>query len=189
MKTKNVIIVLLLAGITVLGILYYNKCKEVNQNQSVSELLYTAKAKCSTAEELCSTTLNECGRDIGQDSLWYAQELIRGRRNVFNVVYGYQIDLKYIDQMYKAIHLFNGDSSAHNNNPIQGIRIYEAVSRRKINNEMKREPDLVMVPYLKSCKDIYLVDNKMLTKYGVKIYSHFRPCPRLCGDESFYIHQ
>lgn len=189
MKTKNLIIAVLSIGIIVLGVLYYQKCQETVADRSVSEELYTSKGKCSTAEELCSTTKSECGRGIGKDSVYYVQELIRGRKNVFNVVYGYQINLKHIHEMYQAIQEFNADAVANKTDTIQGIRFYEAVSKRLIKGEINREPDLVMIPYLQSCEDIYLVDNKKLTEYGVKMYSHFRPCPKLCGDGSLYIHQ
>lgn len=190
MKTKNLIIAILSIGIVVLAILYFNKCQETAAYRSISEDLY--KRKCIPANEFCSTIKSECGLGIGKDSVYYVRELIERRKSIVNVVYGYQIDLKHIDEMYKAIQNYNADIKSRKGSykdMIQGLRFYEAKSRRLVDNEYKMEPDLVMIPYLKSCKDIYLVDNKKLTQYGVKMYSHFRPCPRLCGKEPFYIHQ
>ncbi len=193
MKTKNLIIAILSIGIIVLAILYFNKCQETAPLQpNISEELYTVKRKCYTAEELCDTAKSTCGAGYGEESIDYIRKLIEDRTNIFNQVYGYQINLTKIDEMYKAIQRFNAVARRDNTDTIQGIRIYEAVSRRQINGTSRREPDLVMLPYLQNCEDVYLVDDHRFTQYGVKMYTHFRPCPRLCSDkkeDKRYIYQ
>lgn len=198
MKTKDLIIGLLLVGIAVLGVLYYNKCQEVSSNADKQTTFSQSdnneksnggrRKKCYTAEELCNM-VDACGQGYTIKDTAEIRKMINARKSVFNKVYGYQIDLKHIDSLRESIRKFN-EAGSDKDLKIIGLRFYEAKSIRKIQSTDQYEQDLVMIPYLSNCKDVYLVDDKRFANYPAMIYANFRPCPKLCsGEDNLFIHQ
>ncbi len=205
MKTKNVIIGFLLVGITVLGVLYFKKCNENTQGIKNAACQFSPADSCcvditSRLEDVyppngdnwCGNTSESYGEGFYKDSLNYIRNLIlQGKkRNEYNQIYGYQIDIKHIHEMYEAIQAF--DKLSEKNGTVltvAGIRLYEAVSKRIINGKSHKKADLVMIPYLSSGEDVFLVDtlpSPIVSDF--KMYTHFRPCPKLCSDRQ-YIYQ
>lgn len=207
MKTKNVIIGFLLIGISVLGILYFKKCHENPRNMKNSACQFSSSDSCcvditSRLDDVyppdgtnwCGNTRESYGKAFGKDSLNYIRRLILEgkKRNEYDQIYGYQIDIKHIHEMYNAIQAFDKQSIKKNGEilSIAGIRFYEAVSKRTINGKLHKKADLIMIPYLSSGEDIFMVDTlpePIVSDF--KMYAHFRPCPKLCSDRHQYIHQ
>lgn len=189
MKTKDLIIAALTVGIVVFAVLYYNVRKEVSSSQArMMNEPGNKKEKCYTARQLLDTLHNACGVGFSERDIPGINKSIAARKSILNTVYGYQINLKCIDSLYAAIQRYN--KIAPDSLKIRGLRFYEAKSTRMIQDKDQYEQDLVMIPYLASGKDIFLVDYKRFRVKDMMIYSHFRPCPKLCADEEkFYIYQ
>ena len=206
MKTKNLIIGILAIAVVALSLLLF---KEKNKgcphdpsgNRSATCQFSSTDSCCvhvtSRLDDIyiegaeCADS-TECGRDFKEDSTGYIRRLIKDAkaRNLYNQIYGYQIDLKYIKEMYETIERFNSDRKGSSKKvlTVVGVRFYEAVSERQINGQNRRKADLVMIPYLSSGDDVFTVDDHQIRDV-FKMYSHFRPCPRLCGPKEKYIYE
>lgn len=197
MKTKDLIIGLLVICVIALGVLYYQKsneegpCGEESRSGTynhccvdstrVLDDVYPGSSSCSNSDLY--------GESFSYKSLGYIQRLIREAKDLdtCNDIYGYQISLEHINEMYKTIRDYN-DTVTIDSNRVEGIRFYEAVSTRMMNGRLKKKADLVMLPYFASGKDVFLVDPSIREPI-FKMYAHFRPCPRLCSNKRIYIHQ
>lgn len=150
MKTKNLIIGVLTIVVVTLSVLLFRaqKCKDNPSGKTSSACDFNSSDSCCVhitsrlediyvgGEECGDST--ECGREFGEDSLDYIRKLIKDAKqlNKFNQIYGYQIEVKHINAMYKAINEFDSmryKDSAGNVLTVSGIRFYKAVSERFIN--------------------------------------------------------
>lgn len=210
MKAKDLVIVLLLICVVILGVLYFSKCNE-DQSKPPSDTMKSCQA--SPKDSCCVDSTyrlddiyrggNGCydssesyGKAFGKESIEEIRTLIDDakKRNRFHQIYGYQIDIEHIDEMYNTIHTFDAlnvkDKKSGKILKVKGIRLYEAVSTRMIHGKKRRKADLVMIPYLSSGYDVFQVDSlPHPLDNEFKMYAHFRPCPRLCSNKKIYIHQ
>jgi hypothetical protein len=200
MKTKNILIAVLSIGIIVLGVLYYQKCKEITTQ--TDDVIVKTKMNEKSACDVDSTRVLKdiypnlincknpviCGVSFPEDSLEKIRKMIRDAKelNPCNEIYGYQISLNHVKQMYNAIVEYN--DGPENADKVAGIRFYEAVSERMIEGKFRKKADLVMLPYLSSGKDVFLVDTSFI-RSPFNMYAHFRPCPRLCGNKKSFIYE
>jgi hypothetical protein len=183
METKDIVIILLATGVVVFAILYFLKRKPDAFDMSEFTLHDVYKN-----EEECSAT-DACGQAFPESKIREIIKMIKKKSRLpFNQIYGYQIELSYIDEMHTAIHSFNC-SRKPDELKIAGVRFYESVSTRRINDKDRKKSDLVMIPYLSSKEDIYLVDDPAFAQHKLQMYAYFRPCPKLCGKRRLYIHQ
>lgn len=183
MEAKDIAIILLSLGIVVLGALCFIRRKSGSFNIGEFTL-----SDVYTDEHGCSST-DACGRSFPEACLEKVIGMIKKKSRLpFNQIYGYQIELRHIEEMCAAIHSFNS-SRQPGQLKIAGVRFYESASKRWINKKERRKSDLVMIPYLSSMKDIYLVDDPAFAQHNLQMYAHFRPCPKLCGNGKLYIHQ
>jgi hypothetical protein len=211
MKTKNLIIGVLAVAVIALGVLLFQeknkKCPGDNsssQNRSAT-CQFSSKDSCCvditsriddiyTEENGCYNPGELYGEDFQQKDTVYLRKIIQdGKdRNKYNQIYGYQISIDHIHEMYKAIEFFDKSKFKRKNKilKVAGLRFYEAVSERTIKGQLRRKADLVMIPYLSSGEDVFLVDSLPHNLYGeLKAYTYFRPCPRLCSSKRIYFHQ
>ncbi len=99
-------------------------------------------------------------------------------------VMGYHMGLDTFEKMYTEIKEYNDEPA--NIKKIIGVRFYHALSDRTFSDlSIVNEKDLVAVPTLDDGKDIYYVYPEVGFLPAVNIYSKFRPCPKLCGRESY----
>jgi hypothetical protein len=201
MKTKDIIIAVLALLVLTLSILYVNKGSENKEKAQLTEdcevlpsdsrcVDITERLDSVRSDSFCRNSAAQYGRafpSVG-DSLDTIRKYIRDEKriNSHDQIYGYQLGIKHIRELYQAIEHYN----LNNEDSVAGIRLYEAVSTRKIEGKLFRKADLVMVPYLSNGRDAFVVDSTMpIVPNNLKIYTHFRPCPRICGSEELFIHQ
>ncbi|WP_343633936.1 hypothetical protein [Fluviicola sp.] len=210
MKTKNLVIGILTIAVVILSVLLFQKkskeCPDNDPtgNRSVACQFSSTDSCCVDitsriddifiSENGCYQPGELYGKGFQKKDTIYLRKLIKeGKdRNKFNQIYGYQISIDHIYEMYDAIELFNKSKIKRNKKilKVAGLRFYEAVSERTIKGQLKRKVDLVMIPYLSSGEDIFLIDDLPHTlDEEIKAYTYFRPCPRLCSDKKIYIHQ
>lgn len=209
MKTKNLIIGVLAVAVIALGVLLFQEKNKKCPGDNSSSQNRSATCQFSPSDSCCVHVTSrlediyiegaECidsteyGKGFGEESVDYIRKLIKDAklRNVYNQIYGYQISMEYLKEMYEAIDEF--DSMRYKDKggrilTVAGVRFYEAVSERYINGEKRRKADLVMIPFLSSGEDVFKVDDQSLR--GIfKMYTHFRPCPKLCGSKEKYIYE
>ncbi len=183
MKTKNVIIgVLIIAVITLSVLLFYsrtslNKTNRLNRSQTAyhcTEILNANDGEIIEIEEAVSAIKKF-------DDLYPGDE-----------IKALHIGLSTLQNLMDSIDLYNKQPDVKDS--ISGLRLYRGITSRKHsgpNNtsyQINEKYDLVVVPTLASGIDLHRVYFPPLVEIKVPIYSHFRPCPKLCGGaDSTYI--
>ena len=104
--------------------------------------------------------------------------------NEKDTIMGYIIGLEHVDSILKDIKRYNSSYVPNADSTITGLRFYHSTRMLELNGNDTRVKDLVMIPVMKNGTDIDTVFNKLIPARSLSIYSHFRPCPRICGSES-----
>ncbi len=185
MKTKNLIIGVLVITVVVLSILLYKSYHDHEESSNISAQLSDKEANFLCVEKLdpndgAIMSLTDAKAAIAEFERLYSADSVKA----------FHIGLKTMRAMMDSIRVYNKQPGV--TDTITGVRFYRGITTRVFTSStgkpepVKEKHDLVIVPTLLSGYDLHKVrDTVSFLPKNVPIYSYTRPCPKLCGSKFF----
>lgn len=174
MKTRNIIIGVLAVAVVTLTIVLFRVLPRTAESTKKSVAVTVDKSLLlgdDLRKKICAMQLSTGDGDIIQSV--EAKDAIAeySSRNPGQEVRAFHIGKETLADIMTKINAYNNTNPAPNN-LIVGIRCYLGVTTRTFNGtEVPEKVDLIIYPSLADGDD-----------YTGPIYSHTRPCPKLCGN-------
>lgn len=175
MKTKNVIIGVLSVAVVALSILLFRSTSE-NSASSAKELQFSPEEK----DFICAAKLDtNDGEGISLNAA-IADIQALCRKDSVDSVRAFHIGINTLEQLLQKAKTYNV-SSGGQSDPIVGFRFYRSISTREVTGSsgslrIRDKLDLAIFPTLGDGENLQV----KYPNVQFPIYSHTRPCPKLC---------